>query len=488
MIRAGADPGAIDADGRTPLHLATCVEVERPSRPRPEKKKPVVLELLLAAGADPKVVDRRGKTALHYAAELWEIRGSAVYRELFTATTGWSAPTGLARDEAPSPDRGPRAPATDSRDDDSASGKSRPPAESPRPGSVPEKEEVFLHGETALHRAAYRGCDAAEIETLLQKTGADPNARDDLGDTPLHDAAAGAQDPAVIRLLVRAGANINAKNRWNATPLHYAARHNRDPAVIEALLAAGAKVGAEDCYRNTPTPLHDAARCNEEATVIETLLEAGAKVDAPDKDGRTPLFAAARFNPNPAVVRSLVAAGANLRVQAPFADARDTSDGGLLLSVKGSGGIGIGRIAPRGRKGGALHHAVVQGSRAVVEALLTAGADINGRDEAGRAPLHLAASAGEVEIVGALLAAGANPKARDEGKQTPLQRVAHEDADPAVRALLLAVGDAEPRDGEQPASTGQRRAENRARHRGRAIAAGFCFVLLAVLVWWLTSC
>ncbi len=57
-----------------------------------------------------------------------------------------------------------------------------------------------------------------------------------------------------------------------------------------------------------------------------------------------------------------------------------------------------------------LHHAVHKNQRASVQALIAAGAEVDGTDPEGLTPLMLAAAQGEGEIVAALLSAGADPE------------------------------------------------------------------------------
>ncbi len=88
-------------------------------------------------------------------------------------------------------------------------------------------------------------------------TGADPNARDVGGRTPLHRAAAISQTPEIITALVNAGADLNARDGDGLTPLHLAALFSQTPEVVTALVNAGADPNARD--GDGRTPLHRAA-------------------------------------------------------------------------------------------------------------------------------------------------------------------------------------------------------------------------------------
>ena len=83
----------------------------------------------------------------------------------------------------------------------------------------------------------------------LLAAGADPNARNNNGETPLHRADS-AND---VTPLLAAGANLNARDNVGETPLHEAtAERSRSADVAAALLAAGADPNARDATGATP--------------------------------------------------------------------------------------------------------------------------------------------------------------------------------------------------------------------------------------------
>ncbi len=153
--------------------------------------------------------------------------------------------------------------------------------------SIPDLvQERSAYDRTLLHEVAGQGSLA--IVELLLHLGADSNARDQWGHTPLYfvgNASHGAQGATVVRALAHSGANINAQEKLkHCTALHMAARRG-NVLVAEALLDCGADAEARDKLGDTP--LHRAVKCGK-TDMVAFLLSRGADVHAKGKSGLTP--------------------------------------------------------------------------------------------------------------------------------------------------------------------------------------------------------
>jgi ankyrin repeat protein len=329
-------------------------------------------------------------------------------------------------------------------------------------------------GTTALHWAVYHN-DADLVDRLLA-AGANPNAKNDYGATPMSEAAvvgnvqvlksllahkadiespnADGQTALMIiartsnvdaaKLLISHGAAVNAREQWRGqTPLMWAAAEAQ-PAMVRLLLKSKAdpnarstvnewtrQVTSEPRMQARPsggfTPLLYAARkgCTD---CVRALLDGGADKDLPDPDGVTPLLEAT-LNFNFDVAAFLVQKGA-------LVDKWDWWGRSPLYAAVDLNTLPTGGRADRP----SLDKTT---SLQLIGMLLDAGANPNlqlklfppyrslrddrGADQLlgiGATPLVRAAKGGDIQVMKLLLAHGANVDLPTDNGITPLMAAA----------------------------------------------------------------
>ena len=112
--------------------------------------------------------------------------------------------------------------------------------------------------------------------------------------------------------LIEAGADVNAREDQGWTPLHFAAKDSGNLEIVRALLDAGAEVDAENADGEPPLSLAAGSGWSDPRT-ITLLRERGADPYHKDRYGFSPVSS----------VRRLVGGRNYLERQAAFADLPD---------------------------------------------------------------------------------------------------------------------------------------------------------------------
>ena len=241
-----------------------------------------------------------------------------------------------------------------------------------------------------------------------------------LGKPKLHELVIADDLAAVAEQLP--SKKIDKLDKKGNAPLHYAAAATR-PDMLELLLRHGADVNVRN-KRYQTTALHEVARSGARngravRAITTLLLERGADASAIDKHGETPLIAAARIG-NAAFVDTLIA--------------REKVDPGalneaLLVAREHSRYPVIRLLETRGvrselGKDSGLLSAVALGDYAMTDNLVSGGASLTAKNDAGATPLIVAAEHNHTAIVGYLLDRGADPNAATSEGKTALHAAA----------------------------------------------------------------
>ena len=236
---------ARDAIGCTPLFLAAWTGY------------PVVVERLLQAGADPNVRSRAGQTPLDTSVtHIWEGEQSTVARLLLEYGAN---PSFFAACVVGSSEHVKRYLEDDLALVNQPFDQGGSPLEVAAEAGHVEVGTLLVQAgaEVDIFSAASLGRQV-QVEAFLRHDPALLDAKRRMGGyRPLH-CAAECGHPEVVRRLIQRGAEVNARNAWGFTPLHLAvlAARGYPPtaahlAISNILLRHGAAVNARDHYNRS---------------------------------------------------------------------------------------------------------------------------------------------------------------------------------------------------------------------------------------------
>ncbi|KIW71604.1 hypothetical protein PV04_03747 [Phialophora macrospora] len=263
-------------------------------------------------------------------------------------------------------------------------------------GAEIDEEDPFK--QRALHWAACNG--SYEMVDLLLRHDAYVDPRDSVLRTPLHLAVLKGRDgPRKASLLIRMGAEIDAADVSGLTPLHLV---GNDATLARLLIEHHADLEREDVAGRTPLIM---AAANNAADVARVLLASGAKLTdaAIYRAGFTgnaqviTLFEEWRDARESQILAERAAVAARAASLLNAAETGDLNE--LLQSVQN--GISLDSCDLNGDS--ALHLAVRENHIHAIKYLLDAGIHPNLRNLSSLTPLHIAAECGHSEAIRCLL-------------------------------------------------------------------------------------
>lgn len=254
-----------------------------------------------------------------------------------------------------------------------------------------------------------------EMYSLLLQNHANCNQKDMYGDMVLHIATMAHASTDVIKLLVEAGATINERNKQGITPLALAIDQDMDDHVVY-FANNGADIHAEDMEGFTP--LTRALSCPS-PEMLQTLLTK-QNIHSKDSSGNTPLHIAIMMDAPYEYIKFIVDTGADVNARNKSGDSvlyltveKNKRKAGELLLDKGAD-----IFATNTQNYSPLRLALEYGGE--VQDWLITSQSLNITDGSGNTPLHYAAEWKLEEALVALLQKGAKISAVNANGESAL--------------------------------------------------------------------
>lgn len=284
------------------------------------------------------------------------------------------------------------------------------------------------------------------------------------GETALHLATLVSDGQECVDLLIRSGADVDAVDNRGETPLHFASRANNVIAV-ELLLNDGAKIDLQNedgenilhvCVRESNLELLRDVIIHHVITKRQ-VTQAKRLINQVNKKGESSLHYAASLTGNQShkpdedrdMVRALLVNGGDAflqnteLLQTPVHYCCESGNTRILQEILSHLDQQLCRLAcnrPAKHLWTPLFYACYNGHSEVIRMLINQTARIDVFDEHGEAPLHVAVSRGHEQVVDILLEHNAFVNVRNKPGMTPLHIAAKLGYNSMVRQLITEHG------------------------------------------------
>jgi ankyrin repeat protein len=271
------------------------------------------------------------------------------------------------------------------------------------------------YGYTPLHVAAVNN-KVDIIALLLAAEGINIDIRNQQNMTPLHAAAEGGSKQ-VIELLLNRGADVNAVDNSGQTPLHIVLIMNEHglEEIVKLLFARGADINAQS---DSGTPLHNAVGTGKVDIVSLFLNDKNINVNLRGNEITMTPFELAEDLKYKEIVDLFSRHSEALGLQLINEIRSDRSDISKIKNlIKRGADI---NVADRG--GNTPLHVAADNDKADIIALLLEAEDIdiNIKGRWGQTPLHMAARRGNKQVIKLFLDRGFDVNAKGDNGETPL--------------------------------------------------------------------
>ena len=428
LLRAGADRTIKDANGDTWIHYAIrggCSKevlqsiIDQGAYVNATNKKNVTflmlasekgnvdaMNVLLSAGADRTIKDAIGDTWIHYA-----IRGNCSKDVLQSIIA-----------------KGADVNATSKRNSTPlmlASWYGKVDAIKVLLSAGADRTIKDAIGDTWIHYAIRGNCNKEVLQSIIDH-GADVNATNEEGDTPLMLARKNENEDA-INVLLSTGANRSRtfKDAYGDTWIHYAVRKDCSNEVLQSIIDQGDDVNATN-KKNVTSLMLASEKGNVYA--MNVLLSAGADRTIKDANGDTWIHYAIHGYCSIEVLQSIIDQGddVNATNKKNVTSLMLASEKGNVYAMNVLLRAGADRTI-KDANGDTWIHYAIRGNcnREVLQSIIDQGADVNATNKKNVTSLMLASEKGNVYAMNVLLRAGADRTIKDANGDTWIHYAIH---------------------------------------------------------------